>query len=84
MPSVNFPVTSRVASLVSLRYRDHATPVRQVDALQERGDHLAELDEHEVRVLAHLGERVRAHPDQHLLVGLPGGEHAEVRTGPRR
>ena len=41
---------------------------------------LAELDEHEVGVLAHLGERVRAHAQQHLLVRLAGRVDAEVRA----
>ena len=52
------------------RMRRPTNRVHEIDPLQERRDHLPELHEHQVRVLAHLGERVRAHPDQHLLVGL--------------
>ena len=65
------------------------TPVRgpgasafvHVDAREERRDHLAELDEHQVAVLAHLGERVRGQSHQELLVGLSGRVDPQVRTG---
>jgi len=35
--------------------------LREVDAAQEAGDHLAELREHEVRIGPRLGERMTAH-----------------------
>jgi hypothetical protein len=70
------------------RLREVAGPrdaaVGEIDALEERGDHLAELDEHQVGVVADLRQRVRVHPDQHLLVRLTGREHAQVRTRPGR
>ena len=64
--------------------RPFATPLRGVDALQERGDHLAQLDEHHVGVLARLGQGVRAHAQQQLLVGLAGAVDADVGEGCRR
>ena len=72
-------VCSRVGAEVG---RPLAAALGDVDALQERRDHLAQLDEHHVRVVARLGQRVRAHAEQQLLVGLAGAVHADV--GQRR
>jgi hypothetical protein len=65
------------AALV-LRPRD--ATVGEIDPPEERRDHLAELAEDEVRILAHLGERVRAQPQEHHLERLSVGVHAEVRA----
>ena len=59
----------------------HPAPLGTLDALQERGDHLPQLDEHEVGIVADLLQRVRAHPEQEGLVPLAGAEDADV--GPR-
>ena len=61
-----------------------AAPLGDVDALQERRDHLAQLDEHHVRVVTGLGQWVRAHAQQQLLVGLAGPVHPDVRQRRRR
>ena len=60
-------------------------PVRAVDAGQERRDDLAQLAQQGRGALARLGQRVRAHPDEHRLVGLAGAEDAHVgRRGGRQ
>ena len=61
--------------------RPLAAALLDVDALQERRDHLAQFDEHHVGVLARLGQRVRAHAQQQLLVGLARPVQADVGEG---
>jgi hypothetical protein len=63
---------------------DRATPVGDVDPLQEARDDLAQLGEHEVGVGPGLGQRVRAHPQQQGFVGLAGAVDADVGQGRRR
>ena len=60
-----------------VRPRDAA--VGQVDALEEAGDDLAELGQHQVGVGTGLGERMGGHPQQQGLVALPGPVDADVR-----
>ena len=55
-----------------------------VDTLEERGYDLAQLFEHEVRVVTGFGERVRAHAQQQLLVGLAGPINPDVGERRRR
>jgi hypothetical protein len=49
----------------------HPATVGPVDPGKKGRDHLAQLDEDEVRVPAGLGQRVRPHPEQQLLIALP-------------
>ncbi len=60
------------------------TPRGDVDALEEGRDHLAQLVQHHVGVVARFGKRVRAHAQQQLLVGLAGAVDADVRQRGRR
>ena len=48
-----------------------AASVGAVDALEERRDDLAELSQHQIGVVACLGQRMGAHAQQQRLVGLP-------------
>ena len=69
------PVSRRVRTEV---LGPDAPPVGPVDPLQERRDDLAQLLQHQVGVLAGLGQRVGAHPQQQHLVGLPGAVDPDV------
>ena len=59
-------------------------PVLDVDPLHPGGDHLAQLGQHQVGVVAGFGERVGPHPDQERFVGLAAGVDAQVGGGRRR
>ena len=61
--------------------RPDAAPLRPLEALQEGGDDLAQLDEHEIGVVADFPQRVRAHAEQERFVALAGAEDAHVRPG---
>ena len=63
--------------------RPRHAALRDVDALQELRDHLAQFDQHEVADLAHLGERMHRQAHQQLFVGLPGGVDPQVRPRAR-
>ena len=58
--------------------------IRLVDAREERGDHLPQLDEHLAGARTDLGERARAHPQEQRLEGLAGAVDADVRLRRRR
>ncbi len=61
-----------------------APALGDVDSLQEGGDHFAQLGEHQVRIRARLGQRVRAHAQEQLLVGLARPVDPDVRQRRRR
>ena len=61
-----------------------AAPLGHVDPLEERRDDLAQLGEHHVGVVARLGQRVGAHAQQQLLVGLARAVDADVGQRRRR
>ncbi len=54
-------------------------PIVEVDPLQEAGDDLAQLAQHEVGIGARLRERVRSHAQQEGLVALAGAVDPHVR-----
>ena len=56
----------------------HPAPFGPVDPGEEGRDHLAQFDQHEVRVPAGLGQRVRPHPQQQLLIALSRAEDPDV------
>ncbi len=56
-------------------------PVVDVDPLHPGGDHLAQLQEDQLGVIARLRQGVGAHPDQQGLVGLTAGVDAQVGGG---
>jgi hypothetical protein len=64
--------------------RPGTAAVGPVDAREERRDDLPQLGQQAVGDVAGLGELVRSQAQQQPLVGLPGGEHPDVRRGGRR
>jgi hypothetical protein len=64
--------------------RPGAAAVRDVDALEEGGNHLAKFGQHQVGDGARLGEGVRAEAKQQRLVRLSGAVEADVRERGRR
>src|SRR5437870_12399505 len=54
---------SRLPARVLEVRRPRPTALGHVDALEKRGDHLAQLDQHQVRVVAHLAQRMGAEPE---------------------
>ncbi len=71
-------VVHGVAGAAQVGAPGHAAVV-EVDALEERRDHLAQLAQHEVGVGAGLGQRMGPHAQQQLLVALAGAVDADVR-----
>ena len=61
-----------------------AAAVGPVDPGDEARHHLLQLGEDHRAELARLRQRRGHQPQQHLLVGLPGGEDADVAQGRRR
>ena len=61
--------------------RPRPAPVGQVDPLQERRDHLAQLGQHQLGVGPGLGQRMGPHAQQQGLVGLAGAVDADVGGG---
>ena len=61
-----------------------STPVRDVDATQEAGNHFAQFVQHQLGVVASLGQRVCAHPQQQRLERLAAAVDADVRQRGRR
>ena len=59
--------------------RPGPTPLGHVDPAQERGDDLAQLDQHHRRVGLGLGQRVGRHAQQQRLVGLARAVDPDVR-----
>src|SRR5262249_58719306 len=56
----------------------HLAAIGPIHALEEGGDDLAQLDDHPVRVVTDLGERMTAHAEEERLVALAGAEDAHA------
>src|SRR5206468_9924007 len=68
--STLFPYTTLFRSAAALGY---------IDPLEERGDDLPQLGQHQIRIGAYLLQRMGTHAQQELLVRLPGAVDAYVR-----
>ena len=72
------------ASLFSLYFDQALAPVGHVDAADPGRNDFSQFGQHQVGVIAGLGQGVRPHPQQQALVGLTGAVNAEVGGCRRR